>query len=382
MRTLVGPPAYELPDSERECIELLAKDEDLKWIRRETCLCGSTHTSQILDCDRFGLSFDIRLCEGCGLIYFAEVLDEDSMAIYYNKYYGPLVNYGAHYDRAMFCQYKFIEPHIIARYGGNQLKILDVGAGSGELLVAVAKYLSRIGIEAVLFAYEINKARHPFLLERGITIVDSLTEETNRYDLIILSHTLEHLAEPVRYLELFRNLLTHSGILFIEVPGIFSLHNFFIYYYNLRMYDLRMYCPHFHVQSFNALSLSNLASIAGLQPIEVTEIIRAVFCRRDPPAKVANPLLSSNAPRVRNYLKYLETNKGVWGPESIFRFDPFGRELVQPELPATEIPKLIIRKIDRRLHKYLIIQKIERRLGKYLILQKINRRLRKYLKLL
>ena len=44
-------------------------------------------------------------------------------------------------------------------------------------------------------------------------------QELEKYDIIIMTHVLEHVDDPVRIIEVLKNLLTPTGILFIVVPS-------------------------------------------------------------------------------------------------------------------------------------------------------------------
>lgn len=311
MKKFVTNPTYKLSNVQRKYIKLLAADNNLKWIKRKKCLCGSAATNKILDRDRYDLIFSIMLCEDCGLIYFAEVLDENSITKYYNTYFTPLINYqdGTLDEAERIRQYKFIEPHIIARFAGKKLAILDIGTGSGKLLKTLRDNFSKIGIQTDLAAFELDKSWHPALKEEGIRVIKSLKSKKKHYNLIILSHTLEHLVNPIDYLKNLKALLSPLGMIFIEVFSIFNLHNLKCY-----EYDFKNYCPHFHFQSFNSISLINLASLASLYPVEVTEHTRALFCRGTSKPTIPTAMLTNNAQRIRTYLKYVKQNKQKWKP--------------------------------------------------------------------
>lgn len=97
--------------------------------------------------------------------------------------------------------------------------MLDAGAGSGEFLFA-GQYLGKdaIGVEPNREYAEYDRQ------ELGLNVTTKhLSEELfaqESFDLIILSHVLEHLNDPVRYLSMLAGWLTPRGVLYIEVPDI------------------------------------------------------------------------------------------------------------------------------------------------------------------
>lgn len=78
MRDFIENPNFPYSESQKKYLRLLAEDKDLIWIERKSCLCNGTKTSKILDRDRYGIKIPIMLCEDCGLIYCAKVMEKKS----------------------------------------------------------------------------------------------------------------------------------------------------------------------------------------------------------------------------------------------------------------------------------------------------------------
>jgi SAM-dependent methyltransferase len=108
---------------------------------------------------------------------------------------------------------------------GN-LKILEIGSALGESLVLLRAQLQNTGAEANLYAIEPNDAMRATPNYQWIQVlgrwVDDLESQTERFDLVVLSHVLEHFPDPVRALTLVRNCLTESGQVYIEVPNFYG----------------------------------------------------------------------------------------------------------------------------------------------------------------
>lgn len=337
MIDFIENPNFPYSESQKKYLRLLAEDKDLIWIERKSCLCNGTKTSKILDRDRYGLKIPIMLCEDCGLIYCAKVLEKKSIIKYYNNYYAPIINYRSGRNvEERFIQYKFILPHAIASISSEkELTILDVGSSSGDFLITLEHYFSMIGISTNLNALEIDSKWHKSLSKKGINIIYSMRDKSKLYDIIILSHTLEHLVDPIEYLKQIHNVISPTGVLFVAVPGIFNLHNFY-------HYDFQFFSPHFHLQAFNSLSLSNLVSLAGFQPIEINENIMGIFCKSDSKTNAPKSLLSDNARRIRNYLKHIEVNKDIWSKQR-------NPQLQIMDINLRSLPLIALRKIKRKL---------------------------------
>ena len=81
-----------------------------------------------------------------------------------------------------------------------------------------------------------------------------LTNVEGKFNIIVLSHVLEHVVNPIDYLKLVNNLLVKNGILYIEVP-------FLDYQYKGEFFP--------HLLFFKPQSLQNLCDNVGFRVIDV-----------------------------------------------------------------------------------------------------------------
>ncbi|MBI5490104.1 MAG: methionine biosynthesis protein MetW [Deltaproteobacteria bacterium] len=90
----------------------------------------------------------------------------------------------------------------IVRLVERRAKVLDLGCGDGDLLALLARER-----EATGFGVEISAAAVRTCLERGLGAVQGDVAETvaeypdGSFDTVILSHTLQELADPARVLD-------------------------------------------------------------------------------------------------------------------------------------------------------------------------------------
>ena len=52
----------------------------------------------------------------------------------------------------------------------------------------------------------------------GVNLISKIDKFQNTFDLVIISHVLEHVANPNKFIDLLRKSLVKNGIMFIEVP--------------------------------------------------------------------------------------------------------------------------------------------------------------------
>jgi 2-polyprenyl-3-methyl-5-hydroxy-6-metoxy-1,4-benzoquinol methylase len=128
------------------------------------------------------------------------------------------------------------------------IKILDVGAGPGLFLQA----LIHEGLNAKYYAIEPDKIEGGKLgRDKRVSAVYRSVDEcptTTKFDLIVLSHVLEHVTFPNEFIAALMDRLASNGILFIEVPN------------NDHLYK-QQFEP--HVLFFNRASLNQLLNRHG-----------------------------------------------------------------------------------------------------------------------
>lgn len=97
------------------------------------------------------------------------------------------------------------------------MRILDVGCGQGQLVKALQEqgFEQTYGIDPFL-----SQDLSPFI--RAQTLAECLQENPQAWDLIMLHHSLEHLADIHQSFELLKGLLKPGGRLLIRVPTLDS----------------------------------------------------------------------------------------------------------------------------------------------------------------
>ncbi len=183
--------------------------------------------------------FDYLECSGCGTLQIVEIPD---LARYYPSNYlsfdaeTPLAKTALHSLAARFVgRYlmhgkglvgKFIfklKPGIAFHYAASlrdhpsgidfDSKILDFGCGSGQLL----RSLHHLGFNDLLGAdaFISEDIVHP----EGVRVLKrSLAELDPAFDLIMLHHSFEHLADPQNSLSEIKRLLAPNGTCLIRLP--------------------------------------------------------------------------------------------------------------------------------------------------------------------
>jgi SAM-dependent methyltransferase len=163
-------------------------------------------------------------CESCGLRFFNGRFEPEELNRLYADYrgesyfrsrhgfepwYGKRHNQGTGHDPKVLAQRKAYLGAFLKQHGLETVeRVLDYGGDSGQFIPD--------GIGNVRHVFEVSAA-DPV---NGVTkISDEEALSSGSYDLILLSHVLEHVPDPVELLHsLFALLKPGGGALYIEVP--------------------------------------------------------------------------------------------------------------------------------------------------------------------
>ncbi len=247
------------------------------------------------------------MCDKCGLFILSPYIDEQSLAMYYGEIYHPLIlgvpsgvvlkdlveeNKGKDI-------FEFVQGQLCER---QEITVCEIGCASGENLKVFSSEARKHGINCELWGTEYEKRYAAEAERKGINIsvgdVESLDKHGKVFDVIILSHILEHFADANQELQRIKKLLKEDGFLYIEVPGVM----------NLKAYgnDLVDYLVHAHNYNFNLSSLCTLLELNGFKLVRGNEKIQALF-RKDVTGKAEGEDVN-NACLLKDYLYDTETS--------------------------------------------------------------------------
>lgn len=159
--------------------------------------------------------FFFNRCAKCDNLFLRNPLDQKNISAVYPKNYSQFKN-------KILSSIKLLLVRQAANKLLNQLshkkefKILEIGAGSG----LYSKYFFQKGYAVT--ATDIEETEMKSLSDIGIKTKIGNFEELSfdeKYDLIIMSHVLEHFYHPKRIAEKIINILAENGIVFIKTPN-------------------------------------------------------------------------------------------------------------------------------------------------------------------
>lgn len=132
--------------------------------------------------------------------------------------------------------------------GAVPARHLDVGCSMGTLLEIVGA-ATQVGVEP---GEQHRRQAEAAGIEVHQTIEELVEADPEPFDLITMSHVVEHLADPVGYLPALRPLLAPGGRLLVEVP----------YLYRSVAYEVD------HLLVFTMPTLVSTLRAAGFEPVE------------------------------------------------------------------------------------------------------------------
>jgi 2-polyprenyl-3-methyl-5-hydroxy-6-metoxy-1,4-benzoquinol methylase len=176
-----------------------------------------------------GYLVEYRLCRDCGLVFQSPRMTEGESAAFYTKEYrllqegstGPTAQNIKAQQKRVKALVDFARPVIpkVTRH-------LDIGCSLGILLqyFQTEYHNQAMGVEP-------GEAHRDQARKEGLTVyatMDDLEKAREaRFDMISMSHVLEHLPDPVGTLTHLREaLLTADGRLLLEVPNLYAHDSF------------------------------------------------------------------------------------------------------------------------------------------------------------
>lgn len=203
---------------------------------------------------------DNSLCLSCGLVFIPR--KNYSMQDYYkqNGYFKKSPN--------LSLRKFFVNRHLLLEQAKERVsnmieilnvdfknkKVLDIGCGYGEIISFLkSKFNCSVeGIEPSKIAAEYGEQL--FNIKINNIILEEFCSQ-DKYDIIICSHTIEHVEDPIKFLQLIRNLISSNGLVYIEVPNILCPTGNF---------DLKKFFYNEHLQNFSSNNLNMLLNKCNL----------------------------------------------------------------------------------------------------------------------
>jgi 2-polyprenyl-3-methyl-5-hydroxy-6-metoxy-1,4-benzoquinol methylase len=241
------------------------------------CVCKKERTLKIYNKDRYNMPLNSVLCENCGLVRSTPYFTDDTLSKFYEFDYRALYSTKDICDEDFFNEEVAFGKNILSWIKRteilkniNSVKVYEIGCGAGGILKAFADE------GASVFGCDHNEDYLNFGKKKGVTHLElgdtSSLLKFGEADLVILNHVLEHFRNPKKELENISKLIKNNGLLYVAVPGIFSIKE---NYGNLKNYFQNAHAFHYTLKT-----LSSLMHDCGFSIVEGDESIKSLFVKK------------------------------------------------------------------------------------------------------
>ena len=242
------------------------RPEPAKSLRR--CpVCGSEQ-HRAIHTQRYALFDDSRLpretrivaCGDCGTIFAASHATAKDYRGHYARHskYDTAIGASGSGESANDAKRLAELVELLAPHVANDSAILDVGAGRGGLLHAFGQrgFIRVSGIDPAEGCVAAMRAAG-ISAHVGELEADHWPTDPDRFDLIVLSHVLEHVFDAAEALHRVARRVSADGLVYLEVPDAsrYTLDGFPPFYF---------FDPE-HINHFDAEALEGLAGRCGMQ---------------------------------------------------------------------------------------------------------------------
>lgn len=295
----------------------LSANRDDDWEAAD-CLCGAQGGRVLSDVDRYGLPCRNVLCPLCGLIRVTPRWTAARYARFYGSDYRDLYSpMSREADDADILRQLAEGPSAVKiaafvvdawrRFGDPRVvqpTVIEIGTGGGWNLAQVPPSWRRIGYDSD--ERFLAAGRAAFGLELRSGFLSEALGALGDADCILLSHIIEHVADPVATLAAVAASARPDALILVEVPGIFRLHKTSL--------DPMRYWQNAHTYTFCSRTLIDSCRRAGYEPLQMDEWVRAVL---KPSSRSSGPAAADAqvSRSIERYLRYCELGHRLrqWG---------------------------------------------------------------------
>lgn len=200
-------------------------------------------------------------CEKCYFVFADLSINQKDLNVYYkniSKYVDKSIATGTGLNKNDKLRLEETAKFIESKIDNKNIKILDIGCANGGLLKELKNlgYNNLVGIDP-----------SPICVENTINLVgcNAYTSsfynnaENNQFDLIILTHVLEHVLDLNEIFSTIKNLIKPNGFLYIECPDANSYYKFI--HSPFQEFNTE------HINHFTEISFDNLTKLNNFEKV-------------------------------------------------------------------------------------------------------------------
>ncbi len=250
---------------------------------RECPVCDSkevklVHKVQFMLFDNHPMTggYNVVQCQKCLFIYADTHVTQQELDIYYkelSKYEDKNIGTGGGYSKndkeRLLKTAEFISSYL----PDKNARIIDLGCANGGLLKELKNlaFKNLVGLDPSSTCVEVTKSEVG--CEAYQMSLFDMDESLGKFDLVILSHVLEHLLDLSSTLKKLNNLLKEGSLLYIECPNASNYNK--VIHAPLQEFNTE------HINHFTEVSFENLFGLHGYQKICTGDKIMKIASDQD-----------------------------------------------------------------------------------------------------
>lgn len=198
--------------------------------------------------------YDLYFCHACGSCFFNDKQYDISLKELYNS-----ISASGEYLTSNFVPSRkwhkqvFIIKKLLSK---NPASVLDVGCRTGDFLLHFDQETEREGVELSEYYAETGR-------QRGLTIYNNFLENVDfkrKYDVVSAYAIMEHLIEPLKFINKLDEIIDRGGLLVILIPTYQCLKRKFLDFLGKRWH---MFSPPEHLNFYSRAFLDKYLSDKG-----------------------------------------------------------------------------------------------------------------------
>jgi len=214
-------------------------------------------------------AFDIVACRDCGMAYSTMAANPAEMEAYYASTESLASQLALPPDTVapawQDARLGTVAEMIALRLSDRDARILDVGCGSGALLAHLRArgFKALVGVDPTLAAAASGRSIGLDIREGTVT---RLPHDLGIFDLVVLSHVVEHLPDPGHALDSLTTVLHPGGLVSVDVPDATRLAAF-----------VKLPFLEFSTEHLNYFSGESLCALMGRRGFECVSLEPGTF---------------------------------------------------------------------------------------------------------
>jgi dTDP-glucose 4,6-dehydratase len=251
---------------------------------RTCCICGSNYATSLYDI-RFKLfdghpmkdGYEVVECEQCNFVYADTHVTQNDLDIYYkelSKYEDKTIGTGGGYTPEDKDRLHKAAISIKENVDDKSIRILDLGCANGGLLKELKElgFTNLVGVDPSLNC--VNTTIHEVGCEAfQSSAFDLRDDKLGKFDLIILSHVLEHILDITSIINHLKSLLNKNGMVYVECPNAEN-------YYKVIHAPVQEFNTE-HINHFTKVSFQNLFGLNGFDKIVTGNRVIKIASQQD-----------------------------------------------------------------------------------------------------